>query len=121
MEKETEVFFLDKADAVMEFTSGTTTIPSYVTNSGQPYGSIGQGKFAYWGTNNLLPEDLIKLVYGNDLKPNLIKKRVNFNCGKGPVTYREEIMEGKRKKTYVLDPVIEDFLTKSDYFTIMHL
>lgn len=118
-QKETEVFFLEKAGAVMEFTSQTATTPSYVTNSGQPYGSINQGKFAYWGSNNLLPEDLIKLVYGNDLKPNLIKKRVNFNCGKGPITYKEEIAEGKRKKVYVLDPVIEDFLKKSDYKKLM--
>jgi hypothetical protein len=112
-----EVFFLDGPKAMVEFYSASS---SYLTVSGQPYGSVGSGKFAYWGNDNQMPERITKLVYGNDLKPQLIKKRVNFNCGRGIILYKTQIdAEGKRKKVPVSDPVIEEWLKRNQYNKVM--
>jgi hypothetical protein len=117
-----EAYFLPAAGAVVTTTNSNSTElgsnKQYLRIIDQPFGVSSFGYYAKWGADNLLPNTMIKLIYENDLKPQLINKRVNFNCGNGVIQYTESEIDsttGRKLKKYIEDPTIKAWLDFNEY------
>lgn len=110
------VYALPGAQAVVSFTKSTGADVSFGSTSVLKQGDL---KIAPWGADNLQPQRMLALVYGNHLKPQLIYTARDFLLGSELGLYRK-VIEG-RKKIYepVIDPKIEDWLEMIDVKNLM--
>jgi hypothetical protein len=101
---------LKGAQAIVEFTGE----PVDVLNSTDKAVRKGDFEFAYWGKNNLLPNEVLKMVSENHIKPQLLETERDFLLGSrvGIFKRRVEIVEGQGSKI-ILEPTsnaqMEDF------------
>lgn len=77
---------------------------------------IGDVEFVPLGNSNSLPDELRALLDENNIGPELLRKKAGLQWGQGPALYRTEFdAEGKRKKIFVSNPEIENWLKSWDY------
>jgi hypothetical protein len=78
----------------------------------------GAHQIAPWGKSNLRPQEMLKLVYGNHIKPQLIYTARDFLMGGRLGVFKRVIADVRGKKQLILEPVIdpemEDFLEQID-------
>ena len=113
-------YILKDAGAVVQITQ------PYQIDTNFSDGSVlraGAHEVAPWGSDNLKPQKMLKLTYGNHLKPQLIYTGRDFLMGARLGVFRRIISETGGKKVLVLEPVIdpqmEDFLELIDADTVM--
>lgn len=93
---------------------GDLLISQYDRGTGPVPGTgVKNGKWANWGNDNLMPDNLSKIVWDNHNKPELIATQAHFLFGAGPILYIEDIVKGEVQKRIVRDPIIEAFFKKS--------
>lgn len=110
------VYALPGAQAVVQFTKNTGADVSFGTTSVLKQGGI---EIAPWGSDNLQPQRMLGLVYGNHLKPQLIYTARDFLLGAELGVYRR-IIEGREKILEpVINPEIEDWLELIDHKTLL--
>ncbi|MCC2546410.1 hypothetical protein LJY25_08135 [Hymenobacter sp. BT175] len=105
-----DFYVLKKAGALVEFTGGRVNDTSF---GGEDL-KVGGLRIAPWGKNNLKPQEMLKLVYGNHLKPQLITTARDFLLGAGLVVYERKIVAGKKVLEEVIDTEMEDFFEYID-------
>jgi len=70
----------------------------------------GNLKIAPWGKNNLLPQEMFRLIWENHLKPQLITTARDFLIGSRLGVFRRQIVENKETFVPIAMPEIEDWL-----------
>jgi len=63
-----------------------------------------------WGFANDYPDKVARLVRDNKLLPSVLKKQIDFLYGHGPILYKEEFVDGERKRVLVFDKEVLDWL-----------
>lgn len=94
--------------------------PNFSAKVGKPTKTVDSeadhygDKFIRWGTNNLLPQEIIKCIAENDLLMPVIKKRAEMIYGDG-IAYGPVYIDdsGNRMIKRMIIPEIEDFLEES--------
>ena len=106
------LYVLPGAQALVEFTKNTGADVSFGTPDVLRAGEL---KIAPWGKDNLKPQKMLELVYGNHIKPQLIYTARDFLMGKGLAIYKR-IKEGRKIiLDQIIDPEIEDWLEMIEY------
>ncbi len=100
------IFILPGAQALVELTRGDKAED---VNYGTAPLSSGGLKIAPWGKNNLQPQEILTLVHGNHLKPQLVLTARDFLLGAGLAPFQRSIVEGKERIEPVLDLEMEDW------------
>lgn len=54
-----------------------------------------------WGADNNLPNELVKIVFANDIKPQLLKNERNFIYGGGLAFCKKEFVDGKEVRRFI--------------------
>jgi hypothetical protein len=98
------IFMSADTGNVYEFsdTTHSRTNPRTVSKDGK--------QIVTWGKDNLLPFHNRQILADNDIKQTLINTDVDITVGKGLVLYRELVEDGKRRKEYIEDPELEDWM-----------
>lgn len=60
-------------------------------------------EWLYHGSDNLLPQNMLKLTWDNELKPELLMTQAGFMAGRGIRTFYEDVTDGKSQM------LIQDF------------
>jgi hypothetical protein len=102
---EEDFYVLKKAGALVEFTGGRVNDTAF----GGDDLKFGELKIAPWGKNNLQPQEMLRLVYDNHLKPQLITTARDFLLGAGLVVYERKKVAGKIVLEPTIDTEMEDF------------
>ena len=73
--------------------------------------TIGDYLVPVWGDgHNLYPLEVAELINENKLLPGILRKQEDFLYGKGPMLYKEDIVDGKTVRTGVQNPEIQRWL-----------
>jgi hypothetical protein len=99
-----------KQNAMVQFSNGTEVDTVF----GDKTYSNSSSEIAKWGANNLLPQDMLKLVAENHIKPQLIKTARDFNIGNGIGIFEKQIIDNEEKLIPVSNPEIEDWMEAND-------
>ncbi|MDR2917626.1 MAG: hypothetical protein LBV74_22775 [Tannerella sp.] len=75
-----------------------------------PWLNISGFNVASRGANNLQVETITSDFNNNRLLPRLINKQVNMLYGLGPAVYKQDIVDGKKKKVWFEQPQIMSWL-----------
>lgn len=107
-----DFYVLKGAGAVVEFTGGKARDVNYGADV------IRQGalEIAPWGADNLQPQQMLQLVYGNHLKPQLIKTARDLVVGSRLGLFTQSVVEGKIKLEPAINPQISDWLEQVDAY-----
>lgn len=110
-----DVFFLEGAQAVLEFTADSDRLSNddakneKITTEWVPY---------YKSSNNHYCDDIIQLVEKNGIMPSILETKRQFIIGSGIHLYKKVYKDGK-KESQLLDPnkypEIKAFLDENDY------
>lgn len=115
-----DFYILKDAGAVVQITQ-----PYQIDHSFSDGSILKTGKLniAPWGKNNLRPQDMLKLTYGNHIKPQLLYTSRDFLMGGRLGVFKRIIADVAGKKTLVMEPVIdaqmEDFLDEIDGVNVL--
>ncbi|MHC1707429.1 MAG: hypothetical protein AB9842_07895 [Bacteroidales bacterium] len=99
------------------YSLATTGILPLATRKGyedQPF-VIGDYKIIPNGPTNLLPLELRDILEENNLTEGVFKRQRGLIWGQGPALYREELIEGERRRTWIEDPEISTWLLSFDF------
>lgn len=97
------LWILPGAQAVVEFKNVTGLDVSF----GGDVQRLGDMKIAPWGKNNLQPQEMLALVQGNHLKPQLIYTARDFLLGARLGVFKRVLDTVQGKKKIILEPVID--------------
>ncbi|RDC63276.1 hypothetical protein [Adhaeribacter pallidiroseus] len=110
-------YVLRDAQAVVEFSGGTRKDNLFAEKN---ITTSGGWKVAKWGADNLKPQNMLHLVYGNHIKPQLIYTSRDFLLGSRLSIFERKIVTNPTtgKNEIALEPVInpqlEDWLEETD-------
>lgn len=76
---------------------------------------VGPWQIVPNGQTNNLPVELRDIIDENNLAEGVFKRQRGLLWGQGPALYNTGFVEGKKVKTYVEDPEIQDWLNSFDY------
>jgi hypothetical protein len=110
-----DLYVLRGAGAVVEFTGGK----GQDVNFSAPGLKSGGFEIAPWGANNLQPQDMLKLVFNNHLKPQLLLTSRDLLLGSRLGVFKRSVVEGKLVLEPVIDPQMEDWLEMIDAPMVM--
>lgn len=74
---------------------------------------VDSKELAYWGNDNYFPQNILGVSINNSITPGLLNFKANA-LQKGLVLYKEEIVEGKKKRLDVIDAELEQWLEDID-------
>jgi len=107
-----EVFFLEGAEAVVEFTQSAPRgdqprSPAY----GSTTTSYNQAKGKHWvgwyDNDNGFPQKIVEMTFNNNINPGILFTKSDFISGQELITYRENIVDGKKQKEIIIVPEFE--------------
>jgi hypothetical protein len=106
-----DLFVLKGAGAVVQFTTNTGADVNFSSSVTLKSGGL---KIVPWGANNLQPQDMLKLVFNNHIKPQLLLTSRDFLLGSGLGVFQRSVVEGKIRLEPVIDLEMEDWLESID-------
>lgn len=110
-----DFFVLRGAGAVVQFTNNKGTDVNFSAST------LKQGdlRIVPWGKNNLQPQEMLKLVFGNHIKPQLLLTSRDFLLGAGLGIFKRSVVAGKIVTEPVIDLEMEDWLDAIDAPMVM--
>jgi hypothetical protein len=106
-----DFFVLRGAGAVVQFTNNKGADINFSTTSTLKQGDL---RIVPWGANNLQPQDMLKLVFGNHIKPQLLLTSRDFLLGAGLGVFKRNAVGGKIVMEPVIDLEMEGWLDEMD-------
>lgn len=112
-------YILKDGQAIVEITANKSIDNLFAT---QYNANSGQINLAPWGADNLKPQKMLRLVYGNHIKPQLINTARDFLLGSRLSIFKRVLDNENGKPAIRLEPVfnptLEDWLeeTEADEF-----
>lgn len=95
-------------------------LPFYNNNRALIPMRIGEFDIIPNGEQNQMPEELRQLLNDNNLSPGILQKRAFMLWGQGPALYQYQFENGVRKKFWISDPEIENWLKSFNYEDFLH-
>ncbi|WP_375418119.1 hypothetical protein [uncultured Hymenobacter sp.] len=106
-----DLYVLKGVGAVVEFAGGKGQDVNFGAQSALKSGGL---EIAPWGASNLQPQEMLKLVFNNHLKPQLLLTSRDFLLGSRLGIFTRQIVAGKLVLEPVLDREMEEWLELID-------
>ncbi len=100
--------------------AASSVIPFGIRSSfeNQPY-TVGNHKIVPNGEYNLLPLEIKEALEENNLTEGVFKRQRGLLWGQGPALYKEEFVDGEKKRVWMSDPEVESWLSTFDFEEVL--